>query len=119
MTDTTRRAIDLTHEAVDALTDALTLYHAKPDSNGDGGVPVFDALLAGFGAYLLAPDAVTGTLAGIEGDRKEAATLLLGATTEVRDLALVKLAQQANTRDVKVSLQGIAGGISATLDNML
>jgi hypothetical protein len=114
MTDPTRRAIDLTHDAVDALTTSLQLVQANPGS--DGGLPAFEAVLAGISAYLLDPVAVAGTLAGIDGERKPAAALLLEATDKVRGLALYRLAQDAETRDVRVSLEGIAGGISASLD---
>lgn len=114
MTDPTRRAIDLTHDAVDALTTSLQLVQANPDS--DGGLPAFEAVLAGINAYLLDPVAAAGTLAGIDGERKPAASLLLEATDKVRGLALYRLAQDAETRDVRVSLEGIAGGISASLD---
>lgn len=116
MTDLTRRAVDLTHDAVDALATSLQLVHADPDSDGDGGLPAFEAVLAGISAYLLDPGAVAGTLVGIDGERKPAAALLLEATDKVRGLALYRLAQDAETRDVRVSLEGIAGGISASLD---
>jgi len=116
MTDTTRRAIDLTHDAVDALAASLELVAADPNSNGDGDLPAFDAVLAGIKAYLLDPAATTGTLAGIEGERKPSAALLLEATDRVRRLALSRLAQEAETKDVRVSLDGIAAAISATLD---
>jgi hypothetical protein len=116
MTDPTRRAIDLTHDAVDALAASIKRVQADPSSNGDGGLPAFDAVLAGISAYLLDPAAVAGTLAGIDGDRKPAAAFLLEATDRVRDLALYRLAREAQTRDVKVSLEGIAGGISVSLD---
>ena len=115
MTDSTRRAIELTHDAVDALAASIQSVQANPSSNGDGGLPAFDAVLAGISAYLLEPDAVAGTLAGIDGERKPAAAFLLEATDGVRSLALYRLAQEAQTRDVKVSLEGIAGGISVSL----
>jgi hypothetical protein len=118
MTDPTRRAVDLTHDAVDALATSLQLVRANPDSEGDGGLPAFEAVLAGISAYLLDPVAVAGTLAGIDGERKPAAALLLEATDKVRVLALHRLAQDAETRDVRVSLEGIAGGISASLDEV-
>lgn len=114
MTDPTRRAIDLTHDAVDALTASLQRIQADPNSDGDGGLPAFDAVLAGLSAYLVDPAAVAGTLAGIDDERKPAAALLLEATDRVRDLALHRLAQDADTRDVRISLQGVAGAISAT-----
>lgn len=116
MTDPTRRAIDLTHDAVDALTTSIKSVQADPASTGDGGLPAFDAVLGGISAYLLDPAATTGTLAGIDGERKPAAEFLLEATDKVRDLALYRLAQEAHTRDVKVSLEGIAGGISVSLN---
>uniref|UniRef100_UPI003F498B83 hypothetical protein n=1 Tax=Promicromonospora sp. CA-289581 TaxID=3240013 RepID=UPI003F498B83 len=116
MTDPTRRAIDLTHDAVDALAASIKSVQANPSSNGDGGLPAFDAVLAGISAYLLDPVAVAGTLAGIDGERKAAAAFLLEATDGVRDLALYRLAQEAESKDVRVSLQGIAGGISVSLD---
>jgi hypothetical protein len=116
MTDPTRHAIDLTHDAVDALAASIKSVRANPDSNGDGGLPAFDAVLAGISAYLLDPAAVAGTLAGIDGERKAAAAFLLEATDGVRNLALHRLAQEADTRDVRVSLEGIAGGISVSLD---
>lgn len=116
MTDPTRHAIDLTHDAVDALAASIKSVQADPDSNGDGGLPAFDAVLAGISAYLLDPAAVAGTLAGIDGERKPAAAFLLEATDGVRDLALYRLAQEAQSKDVRVSLQGIAGGISVSLD---
>lgn len=116
MADPTRRAVDLTHDAVDALATSLQLSQANPDSDGDGGLPAFEAVLTGIRAYLLDPVAVAGTLAGIDGERKPAAALLLEATDRVRGLALHRLAQDVETRDVQVSLQGIAGMISVGLD---
>lgn len=116
MTDPARRAVDLTHDAVDALATSLQLSQAGTDSDGDGGLPAFEAVLAGISAYLLDPVAVAGTLAGIDGERRPAAALLLEATDKVRSLALHRLAQDAATRDVRVSLEGIAGAISASLD---
>lgn len=116
MTDPTRRAVDLAHDAVDALATSLQLAQANPDSHGDGGLPAFEAVLAGISAYLLDPVAVAGTLAGIDGERKPVAALLLEAIDRVRSLALHRLAQDAETRDVRVSLEGIASMISASLD---
>lgn len=115
MPDPNARAVELVTDAVDSLQTSLALVEANPDSDDDGGIPAFEAVLAGIGAYLQAPDAVHSALQKMDGPRAAGARVLLEAIDRVQTAAVQRLAQEATTREGRSTLHGIASMLSGAL----
>lgn len=116
--DVAHRATEQIHAAVDQLAAAIDLARTDPHQ---GRNDALDAVLDGIRAYFVDPMSVTGAVAAMDGslawavrhgNRGPAAKLMLEAVHRVQNLAAYRLAQEATTRDVKVSLDGIAAMVT-------
>ena len=99
------QATEQIHDVVDQMTEAIKTAQTNRD---EGQRLAYDAARAGIDTYLENPKAVSRTLAAIAGDRAPAAGILTEAIDRVQSMALHRLAQEAETRDVKTSFSGIA-----------